>query len=41
VISPRPFAEPQVRELLATAPFQAAGEALLTLALTHRDTLLS
>ena len=41
VISPRPFAERPVRELLAAAPFQAAAEALLTLALTHRDTLLA
>jgi hypothetical protein len=41
VISPRPFAERPVRELLAAAPFQAAAEALLTLALNHRDTLLA
>jgi len=41
VISPRPFAERPVRELLAAAPFQAAAEALLTLALTHRATLLA
>ena len=41
VISPRPFAERPVRELLASAPFQAAGEALLTLALTHREALLA
>ena len=40
VISPRPFAERPVRDLLSAAPFQAAAEALLTLALTHRDTLL-
>jgi hypothetical protein len=41
VISPRPFAERPVRDLLTAAPFQAAAEALLTLALTHRDTLLA
>jgi hypothetical protein len=41
VIGPHPFAVGPVRELLAAAPFQAAGEALLTLALTHRDTLLA
>ena len=41
VIAPRPFDEHSVRELLAAAPFQAAAEALLTLALTHRETLLN
>jgi hypothetical protein len=40
VIKPRPFSEPSVTELLAHAPLQAAAAALLTLALTHRDTLL-
>ena len=41
VIRPRPFDEPSVTELLAGAPLQAAAAALLTLALTHRDTLLA
>jgi hypothetical protein len=41
VITPRPFDEPSVTGLLATAPLQAAAEALLTLALAHRDTLLA
>jgi hypothetical protein len=40
VIRPRPFDEPSVRRLLANAPLQAAAAALLTLALTHRETLL-
>jgi hypothetical protein len=40
VLKPRPFDEPTVTELLANAPVQAAAEALLTLALAHRDTLL-
>jgi hypothetical protein len=40
VIKPRPFDEPAVTELLKDAPLQAAAAALLTLALTHRDTLL-
>jgi len=41
VIKPRPFDEPSVTELIAGTPLQAAAAALLTLALTHRDTLLS
>jgi hypothetical protein len=40
VLSPRRFDEPAVTELLANAPLQAAAEALLALALAHRDTLL-
>jgi hypothetical protein len=40
VIKPRPFDEPSVTELIAGTPLQAAAEALLTLALTHRDALL-
>jgi hypothetical protein len=41
VISPRPFDEASVKELLAQAPLQAAGSALLTLAHEHRDVLLN
>jgi hypothetical protein len=41
VIKPRPFDEPSVTELIAGTPLQAAAAALLTLALTRRDTLLS
>jgi hypothetical protein len=41
VIKPRPFDEPSVTELIAGTPLQAAAAALLTLALTHRDTLLN
>jgi hypothetical protein len=41
VISPRPFDEPAVRALLDNAPLQAAGAALLTLALEQRDLLLN
>jgi hypothetical protein len=41
VIKPRPFDEPSVAALLRDAPLQAAAAALLTLALTHRDTLLA
>ena len=41
VIKPRPFDEPSVTELIAGTPLQAAAAALLTLALTHRDTFLS
>ena len=41
VIRPRPFDEPTIRELTAKAPLQAAAAALLTLALEHRDALLS
>jgi hypothetical protein len=40
VIKPRPFDEPSVTGLLKEAPLQAAAAALLTLALSHRDTLL-
>jgi hypothetical protein len=41
VIRPRPFDPPSVTELLSGAPLQAAAEALLTLALAQRDTLLA
>ena len=41
MLTPRPFDEPAVRELLTQAPLQAAGSALLTLAHAHRDVLLS
>src|SRR6185437_15444775 len=41
VIKPRPFDAPSVTELVRDAPLQAAAAALLTLALTHRDTLLA
>ena len=41
VIKPRPFDERSVAELLAGTPLQAAAAALLTLALAHRDTLLT
>jgi hypothetical protein len=41
VLGPFPFDEPSVTRLLASAPLQAAAEALLTLALTYRDTLLA
>jgi hypothetical protein len=41
VIRSRPFDQASVAGLLADAPLQAAGEALLTLALEHRGTLLS
>jgi len=40
VIAPRPFDHASVSALLRDAPLQAAAEALLTLALAHRDTLL-
>jgi hypothetical protein len=40
VIKPRPFDEASVTELLRDAPLQAAAAALLTQALSHRDTLL-
>jgi hypothetical protein len=40
VLSPRPFDEPTVKELLARAPLQAAASALLALAHEHRDVLL-
>ena len=41
VIRPRPFDAPSVTELVRDAPLQAAAAALLTLALTHRETLLA
>ena len=41
VIRPRPFDTPSVTQLLSGAPLQAAAEALLTLALAHRDALLA
>jgi hypothetical protein len=41
VISPRPFNPDSVTALLRYAPLQAAAAALLTLALTHRETLLA
>jgi hypothetical protein len=41
VIKPRPFDAPSVTELVRDAPLQAAAAALLTLALTHRETLLA
>jgi hypothetical protein len=40
VIRPRPFDEASVTELLRDAPLQAAAAALLTQALSRRDTLL-
>jgi hypothetical protein len=41
VIGPRPFDEPAVCAVLDNAPLQAAGAALLTLALEQRDLLLN
>jgi len=41
VVAPRPFDHASVSALLRDAPLQAAAEALLTLALAHRDTLLA
>ena len=41
VIKSRPFDEPSVTDLLANTPLQAAAAALLTLALTHRQALLT
>jgi hypothetical protein len=41
VLKPRPFDEPAVTELLARHPVQAAGAALLTLAIRHKRVLLS
>jgi hypothetical protein len=41
VIKPRPFDEPSVTRLITDTPLQAAAAALLTLALAHRDTLLT
>lgn len=40
VLTPRPFDDASVKELLAQAPLQAAAAALLTLAHEHRDALL-
>jgi hypothetical protein len=40
VVWPCAFDQPTVTRLLAEAPLQAAAEALLTLALAHRETLL-
>jgi hypothetical protein len=41
VLTPRPFDEPSVKELLTRSPLQAAASALLTLAHEHRDALLA
>jgi hypothetical protein len=41
VLTPRPFDDASVKELLAQAPLQAAASALLTLAHEHRDVLLA
>ena len=41
VIKSRPFEDPSVTALLRDTPLQAAAAALLTLALTHRTTLLA
>jgi hypothetical protein len=41
VLTPRPFDDQSVKELLAQAPLQAAASALLTLAHEHRDVLLA
>jgi hypothetical protein len=41
VLPPRPFDEPTVNELLNDHPVQAAGAALLKLALAHKDALLA
>jgi hypothetical protein len=40
VLKPRPFDEPAVTELITRHPVQAAGAALLTLAIRHRQALL-
>jgi hypothetical protein len=40
VLKPRPFDEPTVTGLLAGHPVQAAGAALLSLAVRHRHVLL-
>ena len=40
VLKPRPFDEPAVAELLTRHPVQAAGAALLTLAIRHKQALL-
>jgi len=41
VISPRPFDESTITELTTKSPLQAAAAALLTLAIEHREVLLS
>jgi hypothetical protein len=41
VLKPRPFDEPAVTALITRHPVQAAGAALLTLAIRHRQALLS
>lgn len=41
VLKPRPFDEPTVAELTTRHPVQAAGDALLKLAITHRHSLLA
>ena len=41
VLKPRPFDEPTITELTTREPVQAAGAALLKLAIAHRDALLS
>ncbi|HEV3379777.1 MAG TPA: hypothetical protein VG142_02140 [Trebonia sp.] len=41
VLPPRPFDEESVGRLLSEHPVQAAGAALLTLAIAHKDTLLA
>jgi hypothetical protein len=40
VLKPRPFDEPTIAELIANEPVQAAGAALLQLAIAHRGLLL-
>jgi hypothetical protein len=40
VLKPRPFDEPTIAELIANEPVQAAGAALLYLAIAHRGLLL-
>ena len=40
VLKPRPFDEPTIAELIANEPVQAAGAALLRLAIAHRGLLL-
>ena len=40
VLKPRPFDEPTIAELIANEPVQAAGAALLQLAIAHRGRLL-
>jgi hypothetical protein len=41
VLKPRPFDEPTIAELIANEPVQAAGAALLQLAIAHRGLLLN